>query len=1538
MRRAGLIFGSGIGLNGVRNYIILMANRRDSSASTGGQWNFSGVLYQLLASLKAGLTATIEEVVAGRDGASVRIIVEPADGGDAQTVQPEGRRVDQIKIRRGSAPWTSRTIVEEVLPDLFKAAGGAGQPTLFRFITDNLDGTEAFSQFVETIREAHRASKGPAELDTLERPFRWGAERISAEGLFTRIVETLDAPEEAVWRFLGAVEVAGWSEAAITGEVDAMLADLVDEREEIPVKRKALVAHLLGVGKVGTSLSASGLLQAVDLNPSRLTLARRLPGLLRTHVQDALDAAKYDRSMDVRGASASPAVPLSVLSGDSGQGKTWRMCRAAQEMVEAGRCAMLIPAKGGLADIEAKVVDAIWRTDFDRSLPIARIAERLRPQLSDEEGVWLTLFLDDLADPSLAAELSATPWARLGIRVVISAQNRMTRLLRQATEGLGEVAVPDFTLAEVRDYLRRAGRDPKLLPDDVLLSLTRPVLAAIYCRIPGSEHWAAVSEYELVDLYWRWATTESRSQALHASDGYAVLRLAGTLLDGNAIYPWQPSVTARLDVQEAVRDRLITVGVLREDETGALQVAHDRVLNWAVAGEIERRFLEGELTFEGVTGLLDRLDKITTQRGEPIGRRLGYVLSDVFWKLARNAKPEEVGALALQAIRAGVASREHEHFFTEGLGSLGQAIIPGLVWMARQPFSEEEWLLPRYLAKAFVAVAESASEEVASAAVELVDDIDPQIRSIGLNVLGKVAAPQALDLLWSINRERNAAMIAARGDSDRWSEQRMAKEQSFDALARAVRTAPQWLRAKARETVDAEDADQLIWLLLQVDERTGRAIWAASKHNLLSRVSPASIAVPRAIRYFRDHDELGRIDAALNDPEPYSAALWFDALASLAPERALERLDQLSSRELWGTSHWWLWGMVRRIGSRVHERLVETVGHEQEDGEQTLRELAILYRGEQDLLDAATFDLLIDSFEAIMEREAQGATVQPGAHHHLRSLVASAASPILLERLAARKGSRFEYLLARHAISRTGRSSMWRDSDGDDYHFILAAVAGDGYDQFVLAELDRSNSHARTDGVSAAAWTFNADVRARLEAIANDPEDDTYRQVQLMHALASHRADAGLRAMVRGGSPVFLRAAEVRENGPPWSGEDLAEVERLVQSSDPSERTYGINLCGFLGEETATSILAPLFDDPALSDEEADLIRGVLSHLGGYRPSFLPRLRKRLGNEDQGGSTAHYLAWSGDAKAREAVVEWLAADPLKQLSSSVVPIAFQLLRHQDSAAGARAYLKRVWKKGFGWGSEGQILSALADAGDNEASAALDAIAYQKPRRGDGSVVAAVRALAKVSRDEAFAAAERFYRRSRTESAVYLLLELNPGDGADVLLGDYAGAPVPVRHRIGRLLRRAAPRSQLVETLSRMGASEDGGDRQTAAELAGWMPFEEPVSFLEGLVDDESEAVEKAALIALRQRQADAESAALISSVAAQPRPRQWAWLHALIRRGDPAHLADSKDPRSIHALLGKLGDEFREEANSLLKKRSKELEERAEKLEKDRRN
>ncbi|MES0071806.1 hypothetical protein [Mesorhizobium sp. M0058] len=165
--------------------------------------------------------------------------------------------------------------------------------------------------------------------------------------MFSHIVETLDAPE--VWRFLATLIVAGWSEAGITDEIDAMLAELVDEREEISVKRKAFVAQLLGLG----TGSACRFSQTPCFKRSISSCAADL-GAAHTvdssSNRDALQVARYDRTI---GCAGRAGVDRSPTFG-SGQGKTCRLCRAAQEMIDAGQCAMLLAARGELADIEAK--------------------------------------------------------------------------------------------------------------------------------------------------------------------------------------------------------------------------------------------------------------------------------------------------------------------------------------------------------------------------------------------------------------------------------------------------------------------------------------------------------------------------------------------------------------------------------------------------------------------------------------------------------------------------------------------------------------------------------------------------------------------------------------------------------------------------------------------------------------------------------------------------------------------------------------------------------------------------------------------------------------------------------------------------------------------------------------------------------------------------------------------------------------------------------------------------------------------------------
>ncbi|WP_372084263.1 hypothetical protein [Tistrella mobilis] len=1515
----------------------------EAEALTGGQWNLSGVLYQLLTSLKSGLSAVVQEVNAEGDVASVRLVIEPAKGGDVQIHQAGLRCVDQIKIRRGVSPWTTNIIIKNVLPDLFKAVGDGNTPSKFRFFTDNVQGAEHFSRFLESVRALDAQGKGPQDLDIEESPSRGRMRSLSHQEIYAKIAGELNAAEPALWKFLAATEVVGWDEATVENDIDKILAELVAERAEVLVKRRALTQRLLELGAAGKSISAERLLQDMDLDPSRLVHAQKLRSDLYEGVKHALQQLRYDQSMDVRTAPNIPDAPFSVLSGDSGQGKTWRLCAAALASVEANRCALLLHPIGSLADLEREIVNVVWRRYFDRDLPLSVIADRLAPRLRGDDEVWLTVFLDDLADPDLATALAKSSWDRLGIRLVISAQDRITRLLSNHVDDLYEIQVPDFTLAELHDYLRRSDRDPSRLPDDVLLSLTRPILADIYCRIPCSENWRAVSEYELMQRYWDWATKEYRTQSLHRTDAHAVLGLAGTLLDDRVIYPWTPTVTNRMKLTDEARGRLIAVGILREDTDGGLQVSHDRILNWIVALEIQRRFLEGELDVQGLADLIGRLDDISTLRGERIGQRLGYVMLDLFWRLIGQVEVDELAEIILLTIHSNRRIQNRKKFFVHGLGTLGVSFVPVLKRGACRPSSEVGDWAPQCLADTFIAIATAAKAEVAAAAYALVKDDIGLSRNIGLMVLSVVPAPEAVDLLWSINHERHKSLITAEG-TESWPYKRADHEQSFKALSCAVRSVPHWLQEKALSKIDAEDAEQLIWLLMRLDIHTAKPIWGATKTHLLNTMPIRAPVISRALRYFRDYDQVERIEAALEEPEPFVAGFWFDALVYLAPKIALEYIGRLTAHDISGTSDRWLPVLLRRAGNVVSVRLVEAASQQKERDQREIQDLIELYAGDQDLIDPFISEFLIEKFEELLVREERGEKLQPGVLRSFAELISSTTSPVLLQCLAGRQGSSFETAVRRKAMQR--REWKPQDSEGDAYRFILAAIGDEGYSRLVLTELEQSDIYDLLAVTKAARWTHHPVVKARLEAVARQPVGDRRLQRCLMRTLSSHHADEAIIAMVRNGSEVEREIFPVREGDFPWNDAHIRQIEALVESDILEERFQGIKLCSFLGKEKGGRIVAPVIKaDPATSEGFA-LALSVVRYLGYYQPDFLTRCRALMTYDEAGAVAARYLVARGDAEARNAVVKWLAAHPLAGLTSLDLPVAFRLLDDVDSAPGARAFLKRVWKRGLGFGSEGQILGVLADAGDEEATAALPDVAYREPLWDPTSAVAAIKALRDMSPADAWVAAERLYHRrlvepvagrlsraARAKAAARLLLDLDARRGSEILLKDFPAASVSLRHDIGRLLRQAAPRAWFTGILTELSRSEATADRLTAAELAGWLPFEEPIYFLDYLAEDEAEVVERAAVAALRQREADAGCATLIKRLADQPRPRQWAWLHALVRLGDPAHFANPEDPRSLHALIDQLGEDFREEVNGLLKKRVDELKTHAEMLE-----
>ena len=207
---------------------------------TGGQINVTGILYQMLVSLKEGLNATVTALASAPDGGTVEIQPEPFDGGDVQ-VSSASRLVIQIKRRAANRRWSVGDIIRDVLPDLIKAVHmGAGDQ--FQFVTDNDTGCDDFRRFLTW--HARRAS---GEADVPAERFRYGVgTMVSSKELLAAIpgVLKIKAEDPRLPELLLSLKIVRRDETDLLSEIDVPLGILVERVEDVPHKRTQLIGEL----------------------------------------------------------------------------------------------------------------------------------------------------------------------------------------------------------------------------------------------------------------------------------------------------------------------------------------------------------------------------------------------------------------------------------------------------------------------------------------------------------------------------------------------------------------------------------------------------------------------------------------------------------------------------------------------------------------------------------------------------------------------------------------------------------------------------------------------------------------------------------------------------------------------------------------------------------------------------------------------------------------------------------------------------------------------------------------------------------------------------------------------------------------------------------------------------------------------------------------------------------------------------------------------------------------------------------------------
>jgi hypothetical protein len=509
------------------------SSSQHSTEGLGGRRAIAGFLFQILRSLHLGLSGTAALRTSPDGALAMRLVLEPTNGGDHRLDTDVTATVEQVKMRSPGRRWSSGEVARGVFPDLI-AAADPERPQRFRFVTDNARGLEELRSFLVQWQ-------GGLEVEERVK-FRWGHRRLTKEEYAGSLAEeagvTVDNPN--FLKLLAALELHIVDGVAAQAEVDRIMEPFLLPGQAVTNKREELIGRLLKAAADGRVLSHQDLLGMVHPEAHlRIAHVQSLSAMLKERVGADCRSLGYDPAKQARLESLLPCQPITIFSGHSGQGKTWSMCHSAVALAETGAAVVVMRAPATIERIADAINDRVWVPAYQASVPISVMAQRLRRALQGVDGVWLTVFIDDVQDRALAEELGQLDWDRHGVRLVVSAQPRLTQVIARDRSEVQVEAVGNFTSAELRRFLNIHGRDDVLetMPDDVLELLLKPIHARTFVGLPGTGAWSGATEYALFKSYWTFAAREHRSQYDHPSDREGLLALAGSLLRACPRYP-----------------------------------------------------------------------------------------------------------------------------------------------------------------------------------------------------------------------------------------------------------------------------------------------------------------------------------------------------------------------------------------------------------------------------------------------------------------------------------------------------------------------------------------------------------------------------------------------------------------------------------------------------------------------------------------------------------------------------------------------------------------------------------------------------------------------------------------------------------------------------------------------------------------------------------------------------------------------------------------------------------------------------------------
>jgi hypothetical protein len=256
----------------------------------------------------------------------------------------------------------------------------------------------------------------------------------------------------------------------------------------------------------------------------------------------ALDARQYDVGYDVRKPlPVSYTAKVSLIAGPSGNGKSWTLCRLAQQALDNNQPTLLVRTSDRAElDRELKRLIAIEALNHESPIEPSALGKLWRRHNDNDDAAILVLWegcrnVDELKQAIYQSGVGE------GLNLVAElppeADASTFRDVNVIPHEIGE-----FRETELFEVLSRRGVNAGMVPATIRRMLRHPVLCGLYAQLACErEGWNPSNEYLVLQQYWNRARTKAGPTAGARLKALAekLVAKAATEVSDSDILVWQ---------------------------------------------------------------------------------------------------------------------------------------------------------------------------------------------------------------------------------------------------------------------------------------------------------------------------------------------------------------------------------------------------------------------------------------------------------------------------------------------------------------------------------------------------------------------------------------------------------------------------------------------------------------------------------------------------------------------------------------------------------------------------------------------------------------------------------------------------------------------------------------------------------------------------------------------------------------------------------------------------------------------------------------